>query len=331
MRIPATGGSHRVLLLVPRPCQPAAAAPATSASFIPRRRVPLARIRPCRRTPAIMLCNTTMQRAPICGPAPSRVVRLGSRAVQALLRTAWSRTRNHNNRCHPPCVLQPTPARRQRAVAAAARKQKRPQQQQQQQGKGFGAPAPSPQPPVETSAPQSPGMATATSSSKAAPAAAPPAAAATSQLPPQAAPAAAPAALPTVGRGRIFAVCAQVSVLVTALAFGLRQVAPLVSPAVRDGQAAAVEALLDCECPAATHPPLLALAGAPAVLGTSTPAASSRPTSAAAAQACWQRVLAAQPLLMPPLGPARPLGLSVQGRRCRAPRSWAWRPARRRR
>jgi hypothetical protein len=55
--------------------------------------------------------------------------------------------------------------------------------------------------------------------------------------------------LPSVDRGRIFAVCAQVSLLVTALGFGLRAVAPAISPAVADGQAERVEALLQCEYP----------------------------------------------------------------------------------
>lgn len=53
--------------------------------------------------------------------------------------------------------------------------------------------------------------------------------------------------LPAVGRGRIFAVCAQVSLLVAVAGAGLRQVAPAISPAVGDGQGEAVEALLACE------------------------------------------------------------------------------------
>lgn len=48
-------------------------------------------------------------------------------------------------------------------------------------------------------------------------------------------------------RGRVLAVCAQVSVLVAALGVGLRQLAPAISPAVKDGHGDAVEALLDCE------------------------------------------------------------------------------------
>ncbi|KAI3431463.1 hypothetical protein D9Q98_004515 [Chlorella vulgaris] len=50
--------------------------------------------------------------------------------------------------------------------------------------------------------------------------------------------------LPVVSKGQIIAVCTQVSVLVTVLAFGLRQVAPAIAPAVKDGQAAAVANLL---------------------------------------------------------------------------------------
>jgi hypothetical protein len=53
--------------------------------------------------------------------------------------------------------------------------------------------------------------------------------------------------LPVVSKGQIIAVCTQVSVLVTVLAFGLRQVAPAIAPAVKDGQAAAVANLLQCE------------------------------------------------------------------------------------
>lgn len=55
--------------------------------------------------------------------------------------------------------------------------------------------------------------------------------------------------LPVVSKGQIIAVCTQVSVLVTVLAFGLRQVAPAIAPAVKDGQAAAVANLLQCELP----------------------------------------------------------------------------------
>ena len=42
-------------------------------------------------------------------------------------------------------------------------------------------------------------------------------------------------ALPAVDRGRVLAVCAQVSVLVAALGVGLRQLAPAISPAIKDG------------------------------------------------------------------------------------------------
>ena len=78
-----------------------------------------------------------------------------------------------------------------------------------------------------------------------------PAASASAAAPPPAEPAAAAAqngALPAVERGRVLAVCTQVSVVVAALGFGLRWAAPLVSPAVRDGYSETVTALLDCKC-----------------------------------------------------------------------------------
>lgn len=60
-------------------------------------------------------------------------------------------------------------------------------------------------------------------------------------------------ALPAVDRGRVLAVCAQVSVLVAALGLGLRQLAPAISPAVKDGRVESVEALLNCESCVCTH------------------------------------------------------------------------------
>lgn len=185
---------------------------------------------------------TTMQRVPAavrCGPAPSpAVVRTAAKPSALLSSLHASCTCGNNTRRRPQLALQAPPRRQRWVAAAAARKQQQkrpPQQQQQQQGKGFGGPAPSTQP---------------TAPEPEAPAAAAPAAAAAGRPQQQPGPASAapPGVLPEVGRGRIFAVCAQVSVLVSALAFGLRQVAPLVSPAVGDGQAATVEALLDCEC-----------------------------------------------------------------------------------
>jgi hypothetical protein len=53
--------------------------------------------------------------------------------------------------------------------------------------------------------------------------------------------------LPAVSRDRVFAACAQVSLLVTAIALGLRQVAPAISPAARDGLGDTVADLLNCE------------------------------------------------------------------------------------
>ena len=134
------------------------------------------------------------------------------------------------------------------AVAAARQKQqKRPPQQAG--GKGFGNGPPStpslaePVPPQLQNAPKAPQQQQADAvlgqQANAAlggnPAAQPP----SSSTP--------AAALPAVSRARIFAACAQVTVVVTALAFGLRAVAPAVSPAVADGQADTVEALLNCE------------------------------------------------------------------------------------
>lgn len=137
-----------------------------------------------------------------------------------------------------PQVVRPCP---RRAVAAAARKQK----QKQQGGGGFGGgskagPAQAPAAPIADAEQQQQGQEAAgdAAGDAAGGSSAAAAASATGQ------------ALPAVGRGRIFAVCLQVSILVTAAGFALRQVAPAISPAVRDGQAEAVEALLDCECTA---------------------------------------------------------------------------------
>lgn len=125
--------------------------------------------------------------------------------------------------------------RRQCAVAATARKQQpkqQPKQKQQQGGKGFGGSVAPAQPAVPEPTAATEGQANAAPGS---------------QQPAGAAPTDS-GVLPSVSRGRIFAVCAQVSVLVTTLGFGLRQVAPAISPAVGGGQADTVEALLDCEC-----------------------------------------------------------------------------------
>lgn len=131
-------------------------------------------------------------------------------------------------------------APRPRAVAAAARRQ-------QQGGKGFGKAAP-PKADAPQQAQQPPTAEQQQLQQVAAPTAAAPAQAAS-----QGGSAAAATeqstggGLPAVSRGRIFAVCAQVSVLVATAGFVLRQVAPAISPAVKDGQGEAVEALLDCE------------------------------------------------------------------------------------
>ena len=137
---------------------------------------------------------------------------------------------------------------RPRTVAAAARRQ-------QQAGKGFGKGAP-----TKADAPQQeqqPQQALAQQQQQqqqpAASTAVPPAPAAPQEGSASAAAQPAGQALPAVGRGRIFAVCAQVSVLVATLGFVLRQVAPAISPAVKDGQGEAVEVLLDCEWAAARY------------------------------------------------------------------------------
>ena len=149
----------------------------------------------------------------------------------------------------PAAGLQATqPQRRRLSVAAAAKqRQQRPQQQQQQQGsKGFGQAASAKAPPAvePLQQEQQPAAAGAGSGEQPAPAGA--------------GSGSGSVVLPAVDRGRIFAVCAQVSLLVTALGFGLREVAPAISPAVADGQAERVEALLQCESP------LLLAAPAPA-------------------------------------------------------------------
>ena len=144
----------------------------------------------------------------------------------------------------PGCPVQAAPMPQPRSVAAAARRQ-------QQGGKGFGKATPTKADvPQQEQQPQQ--AADQQQQQQQQPAAN--AAVAAAQSAPQhgsAAPAASaqPAgqALPAVSRGRIFAVCAQVSVLVATLGFVLRQVAPAISPAVKDGQGEAVEALLDCE------------------------------------------------------------------------------------
>ncbi len=125
-------------------------------------------------------------------------------------------------------------------VAAARQKQKQPQRVQPAGDKGFGKPStasptnPLPEQPV-VAAPDDTSAATTSQSGD------------TPALGASTIAGGEGAALPAVSRGRIFAVCAQVSVLVTALAFGVRQLAPAISPAVGDGQAEAVEALLNCE------------------------------------------------------------------------------------
>ena len=53
--------------------------------------------------------------------------------------------------------------------------------------------------------------------------------------------------LPAVSRERVLGVCAQVSGLVAVFGLGLRQLAPAISPAARDGHAELVTALTACE------------------------------------------------------------------------------------
>ena len=138
----------------------------------------------------------------------------------------------------PSCPLQaapvPAPGRRQRrrflplVLAAAAQKQ------QQQRGKGFGKKTASPldisSSPVLEQQPLNP------TAADAAPASAQPPAQSGEQ------------GLPAITRGRVFAACSQVALLCTALAFGLRELAPRLAPAVGDGQGDRVASLLHCEC-----------------------------------------------------------------------------------
>lgn len=54
-------------------------------------------------------------------------------------------------------------------------------------------------------------------------------------------------ALPSVSRDQILATCLQTSALIAVAAVGLHQLAPLIAPAMKDGNADTVQSLLNCE------------------------------------------------------------------------------------
>lgn len=63
----------------------------------------------------------------------------------------------------------------------------------------------------------------------------------------QASPSTASIGLQAAPRDEVIAACLQTSALIAVLGFGLHQLAPLISPAVRDGGDEALKALLQCE------------------------------------------------------------------------------------
>lgn len=179
------------------------------------------------------------------GPARLQVRDSGQR--YPLLASCSSATTMCQLRLPLPGVGVQAPQWRRCVVAPAAASRQKQQRLQPAGGKGFGKSA---APSKPSAAEPVPGqqVAAPSSSSVAAPPPEPGATAAATPNSTSSSSSVEGAELPAVSRGRIFAVCAQVSLLVTALAFGLRQLAPAVSPAVGDGQAATVEALLNCEC-----------------------------------------------------------------------------------